>query len=300
MEENCPVDRVMKRLCDPEEPAKRAFILMGGKNGAGQFCERLTQAGYGNVQVTVGENLSYPEEQIRSGTAEEMRKLEFADLSLMLLEVTDEIKRGQNEEGKITDGNNTETKNVEKLIYEQKMVSEKMPSDVRVTESYKNDADKLLPHEASVRACPRIMLAAPKSGSGKTLLTCGLLEILRRRGLNPVACKCGPDYIDPMFHRYVLGIPGRNLDSFFLPPEGVREVLADAVREEQAGIAVLEGVMGYYDGLGGTETSASSWEIAEITDTPAILVLDCKGASLSAAAWHLDFCISGKTAILPE
>lgn len=283
------VDRVMKRLCDPEEPAKRAFILMGGKNGAGQFCERLTQAGYGNVQVTVGENLSYPEEQIRSGTAEEMKKLEFADLSLILLEVTDEIKRGQNEEEKITDGNNTETKNVEKLIYEQKMVSEKMPSDVRVTESYKNDADKLLPHEASVRACPRIMLAAPKSGSGKTLLTCGLLEILRRRGLNPVACKCGPDYIDPMFHRYVLGIPGRNLDSFFLPPEGVREVLADAVREEQAGIAVLEGVMGYYDGLGGTETSASSWEIAEITDTPAILVLDCKGASLSAAAMASGF-----------
>ena len=283
------VDRVMKRLCDPEEPAKRAFILMGGKNGAGQFCEHLTQAGYGNVQVTVGENLSYPEEQIRSGTAEEMKKLEFADLSLILLEVTDEIKRGQNEEEKITDGNNTETKNVEKLIYEQKMVSEKMPSDVRVTESYKNDADKLLPHEASVRACPRIMLAAPKSGSGKTLLTCGLLEILRRRGLNPIACKCGPDYIDPMFHRYVLGIPGRNLDSFFLPAEGVREVLVDAVREEQAGIAVLEGVMGYYDGLGGTETSASSWEIAEITDTPAILVLDCKGASLSAAAMASGF-----------
>lgn len=92
-----------------------------------------------------------------------------------------------------------------------------------------------------------------------------------------------------MFHRYVLGIPGRNLDSFFLPAEGVREVLVDVVREEQAGIAVLEGVMGYYDGLGGTETSASSWEIAEITDTPAILVLDCKGASLSAAAMASGF-----------
>ena len=92
-----------------------------------------------------------------------------------------------------------------------------------------------------------------------------------------------------MFHRYVLGIPGRNLDSFFLPAEGVRKVLVDAVREEQAGIAVLEGVMGYYDGLGGTETSASSWEIAEITDTPAILVLDCKGASLSAAAMASGF-----------
>lgn len=241
------VDRVMKRLCDPEEPAKRAFILMGGKNGAGQFCERLTQAGYGNVQVTVGENLSYPEEQIRSGTAEEMKKLEFADLSLMLLEVTDEIK------------------------------------NVKQLKRFEQEDKCLLPAD-SVGVFPRIMLAAPKSGSGKTLLTCGLLEVLRRRGLNPIACKCGPDYIDPMFHRYVLGIPGRNLDSFFLPAEGVREVLVDAVREEQAGIAVLEGVMGYYDGLGGTETSASSWEIAEITDTPAILVLDCKGASLSAAA----------------
>ena len=246
------VDRVMKRLCDPEEPAKRAFILMGGKNGAGQFCERLTQAGYGNVQVTVGENLSYPEEQIRSGTAEEMRKLEFADLSLILLEVTDEIK------------------NVKQLKrFEQE--------------------DKRLLSADSVGVFPRIMLAAPKSGSGKTLLTCGLLEVLRRRGLNPIACKCGPDYIDPMFHRYVLGIPGRNLDSFFMPAEGVRKVLVDAVREEQAGIAVLEGVMGYYDGLGGTETSASSWEIAEITDTPAILVLDCKGASLSAAAMASGF-----------
>lgn len=246
------VDRVMKRLCDPEEAAKRAFILMGGKNGAGQFCERLTQAGYGNVQVTVGENLSYPEEQIRSGTAEEMKKLEFADLSLMLLEVTDEIK------------------------------------NVKQLKRFEQEDKRLLPAD-SVGVFPRIMLAAPKSGSGKTLLTCGLLEVLRRRGLNPIACKCGPDYIDPMFHRYVLGIPGRNLDSFFLPAEGVREVLVDAVREEQAGIAVLEGVMGYYDGLGGTETSASSWEIAEITDTPAILVLDCKGASLSAAAMASGF-----------
>lgn len=246
------VDRVMKRLCDPEEPAKRAFILMGGKNGAGQFCERLTQAGYGNVQVTVGENLSYPEEQIRSGTAKEMKKLEFADLSLMLLEVTDEIK------------------------------------NVKQLKRFEQEDKRLLPAD-SVGVFPRIMLAAPKSGSGKTLLTCGLLEVLRRRGLNPIACKCGPDYIDPMFHRYVLGIPGRNLDSFFLPAEGVREVLVDAVREEQAGIAVLEGVMGYYDGLGGTETSASSWEIAEITDTPAILVLDCKGASLSVAAMASGF-----------
>lgn len=181
-----------------------------------------------------------------------MKKLEFADLSLMLLEVTDEIK------------------------------------NVKQLKRFEQEDKRLLPAD-SVGVFPRIMLAAPKSGSGKTLLTCGLLEVLRRRGLNPIACKCGPDYIDPMFHRYVLGIPGRNLDSFFLPTEGVRKVLVDAVREEQAGIAVLEGVMGYYDGLGGTETSASSWEIAEITDTPAILVLDCKGASLSAAAMASGF-----------
>lgn len=124
------VDRVMKRLCDPEEPAKRAFILMGGKNGAGQFCERLTQAGYGNVQVTVGENLSYPEEQIRSGTAEEMKKLEFADLSLMLLEVTDEIK------------------------------------NVKQLKRFEQEDKRLLPAD-SVGVFPRIMLAAPKSGQWK-------------------------------------------------------------------------------------------------------------------------------------
>ena len=160
--------------------------------------------------------------------------------------------------------------------------------NVKQLKRFEQEDKRLLPAD-SVGVFPRIMLAAPKSGSGKTLLTCGLLEVLRRRGLNPIACKCGPDYIDPMFHRYVLGIPGRNLDSFFMPAEGVRKVLVDAVREEQAGIAVLEGVMGYYDGLGGTETSASSWEIAEITDTPAILVLDCKGASLSAAAMASGF-----------
>ena len=164
----------------------------------------------------------------------------------------------------------------------------KLGKNVKQLKRFEQEDKRLLSAD-SVGVFPRIMLAAPKSGSGKTLLTCGLLEVLRRRGLNPIACKCGPDYIDPMFHRYVLGIPGRNLDSFFMPAEGVRKVLVDAVREEQAGIAVLEGVMGYYDGLGGTETSASSWEIAEITDTPAILVLDCKGSSLSAAAMASGF-----------
>ena len=138
--------------------------------------------------------------------------------------------------------------------------------------------------QGETETVPRFMVAAPGSGSGKTLITCGLLELLKRKGLKPVACKCGPDYIDPMFHRYVQGVPGRNLDSFFLSPVGVRDMLLRAISCEAAKIAVLEGVMGYYDGLGGTSLSASSWEIASITKTPVLLVLDCKGMSLSAAA----------------
>lgn len=125
---------------------------------------------------------------------------------------------------------------------------------------------------------PRLLLAAPRSGSGKTLITCGFLEVLKRRGIRPVSYKCGPDYIDPMFHKYVLGVSGGNLDSFFLSGEQVRQAL------KPAEMTVIEGVMGYYDGLGGISTEASSYEIAKITDTPAVLVLDCRGASLSLAA----------------
>lgn len=131
---------------------------------------------------------------------------------------------------------------------------------------------------------PRLLIGAPKSGSGKTLITCGLLEVFARRGLRPVSCKCGPDYIDPMFHKYVLGIPGRNLDSFFLGEDEVRETLCRLIRSEQAGIAVIEGVMGYYDGTGGNSDRASTWEIARMTGSPAVLVVDGRGASLSAAA----------------
>lgn len=144
------------------------------------------------------------------------------------------------------------------------------------------------------RELPRLMFAAPKSGSGKTLITCGFLEILKRKGKAPHALKCGPDYIDPMFHRYVLGIPGGNLDSFFLDGERLRGELARAGMDGRSGgegkgegadtIAVLEGVMGYYDGLGGISTEASSYDVARLTETPVVLVLDCKGASLSLAA----------------
>lgn len=129
---------------------------------------------------------------------------------------------------------------------------------------------------------PRILVAAPGSGSGKTLLTTGLLTLFQNRGIRCRSFKCGPDYIDPMFHKYVLGIDSCNLDSFFLPQEELRALFQK--RAADAELSILEGVMGYYDGIGGNSTAASTYEVAKITDMPVILVLDGKGSSLSLAA----------------
>ena len=129
---------------------------------------------------------------------------------------------------------------------------------------------------------PRIMLAAPASGGGKTTVTCGLLQALLNRGVSPAAFKCGPDYIDPMFHKYVLGVDGGNLDSFFLGEHEIRRQLV--LGSGQQDMAVIEGVMGYFDGVAGTSTWASSYDVARITETPVILIVDCKGSSLSVAA----------------
>ncbi len=125
------------------------------------------------------------------------------------------------------------------------------------------------------------MIAAPRSGSGKTMVTCGILELLKRKQKNPFSYKCGPDYIDGLFHRKVLGIEGGNLDSFFEEPENMRKKLIGISRSH---FPVVEGVMGYFDGLGGDTTKASSWEVADILDLPVVLVVDAKGASLSLAA----------------
>ncbi len=96
---------------------------------------------------------------------------------------------------------------------------------------------------------PRILITAAASGSGKTLCTCGLLQVLKNRGLETVSFKCGPDYIDPMFHTKVIGTRSRNLDTFFTG----RDVTRYLLRKNGAGadVAVIEGVMGYYDGLAG-------------------------------------------------
>lgn len=141
-------------------------------------------------------------------------------------------------------------------------------------------------------------MAAPASGSGKTLITCGILMALKNRGLQTVSFKCGPDYIDPLFHQQVLGIPAHNLDTFFTDTEMTRYLLGRTA--VQAKISVLEGVMGYYDGAGGDTTSASSYELASVTDTPVILIVNAKGMSLSVLPliqgflqYHKDSHIAG-------
>lgn len=128
----------------------------------------------------------------------------------------------------------------------------------------------------------RVLFAAPKSGSGKTMITCGMIELLKRKQLKTASFKCGPDYIDPMFHRKVLGISSGNLDTFFTDRETTRYLLAK--KAQNADITILEGVMGYYDGLAGKSEKASTYEVAEVTETPVILVVDGKGASVSLAA----------------
>lgn len=120
----------------------------------------------------------------------------------------------------------------------------------------------------------RLMIAAAKSGSGKTLITCGILSYLKSKGYSLKSYKCGPDYIDPMFHRQVLGIAGSNLDSYFADDEKLRQIVGTAGER----IAVLEGVMGIYDGLGGTEIKGSCYDVARATATPIILVIDAYGS----------------------
>lgn len=125
----------------------------------------------------------------------------------------------------------------------------------------------------------RVMIAAPKSGSGKTTITCAILQTLKDMGKQVVSYKCGPDYIDPMFHQRVIGIPSKNLDTFFTGENDTRKLLLKNRTGEE--IAVIEGVMGLYDGLGGVREEGSSYHLAKVTKTPIILVVDAKGMGRS-------------------
>lgn len=128
---------------------------------------------------------------------------------------------------------------------------------------------------------PRFMISAPGSGSGKTTIVCGLLKALMGKGLTVAAFKSGPDYIDPMFHSRVIGAKSRNLDLFMLGQDTARYLVAKNAR--QADVAVFEGAMGFYDGMGKT-TEASAYDLACTCDVPVVLVVNGKGAALSIAA----------------
>ena len=124
------------------------------------------------------------------------------------------------------------------------------------------------------------MIAATGSGCGKTYITCGLLEALKGRG-EVRAFKCGPDYIDPMFHKNVLGIPSKNLDLFFVDRDTVKKLF---MMSSDGDISVVEGVMGLYDGMTPYSDEASSYDLASALDIPVILVIDAKGMARSLIA----------------
>lgn len=131
---------------------------------------------------------------------------------------------------------------------------------------------------------PRILIASPSSAAGKTTVTCAILSALRRRAnegekCSPIAFKCGPDFIDPLFHR-AAGAESANLDGFFLSSEKIRALFS----QYTADIAVIEGAMGFYDGLCVDSDRASSYDIARTLDCPVILAVDSAKSARSIAA----------------
>ena len=129
---------------------------------------------------------------------------------------------------------------------------------------------------------PRLLFAAPASGSGKTTVVCGLLRALKNRGKKVRAFKCGPDFIDPLFHETVVGVPSGTLDLFFSDQDQLKRLYCR--HAAGADLCLIEGVMGYYDGLGAATDRASSYAVARALDAPVVLVVDGRGQSLSALA----------------
>ena len=113
----------------------------------------------------------------------------------------------------------------------------------------------------------QFLIAAPRSGSGKTTMTCAVLAALKKRGADPCAFKSGPDYIDPMFHRSALQVDSHNLDLFISDRPTVQALYARCAAGH--GAAVCEGAMGFYDGQGLT-TRASAWELADTLEAEGI------------------------------
>jgi cobyrinic acid a,c-diamide synthase len=127
-----------------------------------------------------------------------------------------------------------------------------------------------------------IIIAGTHSGSGKTTITLGIMECLKRRGLRVAPFKVGPDFIDPGYHRLVTGRPSINLDGWMCSETFVQETFSR--HGADADIAVIEGVMGLFDGIGGNQEAGSTAQIAKIVGAPVVLVVDAKSQARSAAA----------------
>lgn len=129
---------------------------------------------------------------------------------------------------------------------------------------------------------PRILISAPRSGEGKTTVTCGILQALINRGLKLSAFKSGPDYIDPMFHKKIINAESHNIDLFFVDEPMARGIFSKYAKNSD--FSVIEGAMGYYDGLGGISHKASAYEVSKALKAPTLMVINARGASLSLGA----------------
>lgn len=126
------------------------------------------------------------------------------------------------------------------------------------------------------------MIAAPSSNSGKTVAACALMAGFTQLNKKVCAAKCGPDYIDPMFHREVLGVDSMNLDLFFSNRDELEALYQEHIADSE--VSIVEGVMGYYDGTSFGSLDGSAYEIAKILELPVILVFPCRGMGISALA----------------
>ena len=140
---------------------------------------------------------------------------------------------------------------------------------------------------------PRIVLAGTGSGSGKTTIICALLQALKNREISCGAFKCGPDYIDPMFHRNIIGAESSNLDLFFFVDDTVKQLIYEHGKQRK--INIIEGVMGFYDGMSLSSEKTSTYDVARVTDSPVVLIVNGKGAALSVLA-----TIHGFLTFLPD